>query len=146
MQWERSACFPSCTKTGGMESARHLTPHQSGRGVQLKQNLSINSGDTAQPLVSLSNLNINRIIDKEFIHFFYLFFCQCTATDNWTKNSATGAYYQLNLQSALTWGQAQTSCKQQAASLVSILDPNEQAFISGEVPPSGCLTVLKQMQ
>ncbi|XP_030606959.1 macrophage mannose receptor 1-like isoform X2 [Archocentrus centrarchus] len=57
-------------------------------------------------------------------------YCPTTSTDTWAKNRATGAYYQINIQSALTWAQAHTSCKQQAASLVSILDPNEQAFIS----------------
>lgn len=74
------------------------------------------------------------------------FFCQNTATDHWRKNLITGAYYQLNIQSSLTWGQADTSCKQQAASLVSIVEPSEQALISGEVPPGGYLPELKQMQ
>lgn len=61
MHSERSACFPSFTKTGGMETALHLTPQQSDHGVQLKQNLNVNSGDTAQPLVSLSNFNITGV-------------------------------------------------------------------------------------
>uniref|UniRef100_A0AAX7VPN3 Mannose receptor, C type 1b n=1 Tax=Astatotilapia calliptera TaxID=8154 RepID=A0AAX7VPN3_ASTCA len=57
-------------------------------------------------------------------------YCPTTSTDHWRKNLITGAYYQLNIQSSLTWGQADTSCKQQAASLVSIVEPSEQALIS----------------
>ncbi|KAG8014276.1 Macrophage mannose receptor 1 [Nibea albiflora] len=57
----------------------------------------------------------------------------CTRTyrakDGWNKHPTTGAYYQLNTQSAVTWSQADTSCKQQGASLLSITDPHEQAFI-----------------
>lgn len=52
MRLERFACFPLCIKTGGLETAQHLTPHQSELGVLLKQNMSMNSGDTAQVLVS----------------------------------------------------------------------------------------------
>uniref|UniRef100_A0A673AFI2 Macrophage mannose receptor 1-like n=1 Tax=Sphaeramia orbicularis TaxID=375764 RepID=A0A673AFI2_9TELE len=54
----------------------------------------------------------------------------CPTTDTWTRNLATGAYYQVNAASALTWSQADVSCKQQTASLLSITDPNEQAFVS----------------
>uniref|UniRef100_A0A672HCM6 Macrophage mannose receptor 1-like n=1 Tax=Salarias fasciatus TaxID=181472 RepID=A0A672HCM6_SALFA len=54
----------------------------------------------------------------------------CPTSYHWAKNLVTGAYYQINGQAALTWAQAQTSCNQQAASLVSITDPNQQAFIS----------------
>lgn len=68
-----------------------------------------------------------------------LLFCDYTATEHWTPNVVTGAYYQVNMQSALTWSQADTSCKQQAASLVSIVDPAEKAFITGKVPPAGCV-------
>ncbi|XP_029970822.1 macrophage mannose receptor 1-like isoform X2 [Salarias fasciatus] len=57
-------------------------------------------------------------------------YCPTSSTDHWAKNLVTGAYYQINGQAALTWAQAQTSCNQQAASLVSITDPNQQAFIS----------------
>ncbi|XP_028282934.1 macrophage mannose receptor 1b isoform X2 [Parambassis ranga] len=57
-------------------------------------------------------------------------YCPTSSTDHWAKNIVTGAYYQLNTQSALTWPQAAASCKQQTASLVSIIDPNEQAFVS----------------
>uniref|UniRef100_A0AAX7UFB5 Mannose receptor, C type 1b n=1 Tax=Astatotilapia calliptera TaxID=8154 RepID=A0AAX7UFB5_ASTCA len=49
----------------------------------------------------------------------------------WNMHPTTGAYYQLNIQSALTWHQAQVSCKQQGASLLSIDDPHEQAYITG---------------
>ncbi|KAJ0011983.1 hypothetical protein NQD34_012958 [Periophthalmus magnuspinnatus] len=59
-----------------------------------------------------------------------MFSCLYSANEHWVKNSATGAYYQINIQSALTWSQAQVSCKQQGASLLSITDPNEQAFVS----------------
>lgn len=55
------------------------------------------------------------------------------ARDNWTKHPITGAYYQLNTQSALTWSQAQVSCKQEGASLLSITDPHEQAYITGKM-------------
>ncbi|XP_041848819.1 macrophage mannose receptor 1-like isoform X2 [Melanotaenia boesemani] len=63
-------------------------------------------------------------------------YCPTSSTDHWTKNFATGAYYQVNMQSALTWTQADISCKQQAATLVSITDPHEQAFISALVGSS----------
>ncbi|KAG7523935.1 hypothetical protein JOB18_004764 [Solea senegalensis] len=56
--------------------------------------------------------------------------CPTNSREHWTKNLATGAFYQLNTMSALTWTQAEASCKQQEASLVSVTDPNEQAFIS----------------
>uniref|UniRef100_UPI003AB09028 macrophage mannose receptor 1-like n=1 Tax=Centroberyx gerrardi TaxID=166262 RepID=UPI003AB09028 len=51
-------------------------------------------------------------------------------TEHWKKNIVTGAYYQINTQSALSWPQAQTSCKQQGASLLSVTDPNEQAYFT----------------
>uniref|UniRef100_A0A3Q2WPT7 Mannose receptor, C type 1b n=1 Tax=Haplochromis burtoni TaxID=8153 RepID=A0A3Q2WPT7_HAPBU len=50
--------------------------------------------------------------------------------EDWNMHPTTGAYYQLNIQSALTWHQAQVSCKQQGASLLSIDDPHEQAYIT----------------
>lgn len=52
MRLVRSACFPSCTKTDGMETAQLTTRQWSVFGVQLEQNMSMNSGDTARPLVS----------------------------------------------------------------------------------------------
>lgn len=60
-----------------------------------------------------------------------------SAKEHWANNPITGAYYQVNTQSVLTWSQAETSCKQQDSNLVSFVDPNEQAFISGKVPPAG---------
>ncbi|XP_041804547.1 macrophage mannose receptor 1-like [Chelmon rostratus] len=57
-------------------------------------------------------------------------YCPSTSTDHWAKNVVTGAYYQLNTQSVLTWAQAEASCKQQGTSLLSVIDPHEQAFIS----------------
>ncbi|KAG7268268.1 hypothetical protein CRUP_036252 [Coryphaenoides rupestris] len=56
-------------------------------------------------------------------------YCPSTNTQTWKKNIITGALYQINVQSALSWDQAYASCKQQGTSLVSITDPNEQAFI-----------------
>lgn len=64
-----------------------------------------------------------------------LFLCHCAATEHWKKNYITGAYYQLNAQAVLSWAEADESCKQQGATLVSITNPNEQAFISGERYP-----------
>ncbi|XP_039998644.1 macrophage mannose receptor 1-like [Xiphias gladius] len=56
-------------------------------------------------------------------------FCPTTSKETWHKHPTTGAYYQLNTQSALTWPQAEVSCKQQGASLLSITDPHEQAYV-----------------
>ncbi|KAK1879139.1 Macrophage mannose receptor 1 [Dissostichus eleginoides] len=50
--------------------------------------------------------------------------------EHWNKHITTGAYYQLNTQSALTWAQAEASCKQQASSLLSITDPHQQAYLT----------------
>lgn len=55
------------------------------------------------------------------------------AKENWKKNIVTGANYQFNTQSALTWSEAHKSCKQQSASLLSITDPHQQAYIIGKV-------------
>lgn len=55
-----------------------------------------------------------------------------TAKELWNRDITTGEYYQLNLHSALTWHQAEASCKQQSASLLSITDPHQKAFISGK--------------
>ncbi|XP_078144091.1 macrophage mannose receptor 1-like [Centroberyx gerrardi] len=57
-------------------------------------------------------------------------YCPTASTEHWKKNIVTGAYYQINTQSALSWPQAQTSCKQQGASLLSVTDPNEQAYFT----------------
>lgn len=55
------------------------------------------------------------------------------AKDSWDRHPTTGAYYQLNTQSALTWLQAEVSCRQQGASLLSITDPHQQAYVTGKV-------------
>ena len=52
MQMVGPACFPSTTKTNGTHTARKLTPQTAGSGVGLKQTIRVNSGATAQPLVS----------------------------------------------------------------------------------------------
>ncbi|XP_037131941.1 macrophage mannose receptor 1b isoform X2 [Syngnathus acus] len=57
-------------------------------------------------------------------------YCPSTSTEYWKKNHITGSYYQLNAQAVLTWAEADESCKQQGATLVSVTDTNEQAFIS----------------
>uniref|UniRef100_A0A671TZD2 Mannose receptor, C type 1b n=1 Tax=Sparus aurata TaxID=8175 RepID=A0A671TZD2_SPAAU len=57
-------------------------------------------------------------------------YCPSNSNEHWSKNLVTGAYYQLNTQSVLTWDQAAASCKQQGASLLSVSDPNEQAYLS----------------
>uniref|UniRef100_A0AAQ6IHY3 Mannose receptor, C type 1b n=1 Tax=Anabas testudineus TaxID=64144 RepID=A0AAQ6IHY3_ANATE len=59
-------------------------------------------------------------------------FCPTNSKETWKKHITTGAYYQLNTQSALTWSQAEASCKQQGASLLSITDPHEQAYVTGK--------------
>ncbi|XP_042352885.1 macrophage mannose receptor 1-like isoform X2 [Plectropomus leopardus] len=56
--------------------------------------------------------------------------CPVTSKDGWIAHPTTGAYYQLNTQAALTWAQSEASCKQQNASLLSITDPHEQAYIT----------------
>uniref|UniRef100_A0A7N6C4I5 Mannose receptor, C type 1b n=1 Tax=Anabas testudineus TaxID=64144 RepID=A0A7N6C4I5_ANATE len=60
-------------------------------------------------------------------------YCPTTSRDEWNKHPITGTYYQLNTQSAVTWSQAEVSCKQQGASLLSITDPHEQAYIIGKL-------------
>uniref|UniRef100_A0A3P9CYI8 Mannose receptor, C type 1b n=1 Tax=Maylandia zebra TaxID=106582 RepID=A0A3P9CYI8_9CICH len=52
----------------------------------------------------------------------------CKYTTNSNTDPTTGASYQLNTQSALTWDQADASCKQQSASLLSISNPHEQEY------------------
>lgn len=42
----------------------------------------------------------------------------------------------LITESALTWWQAETSCKQQNASLLTVTDPHQKAYITGEVMKS----------
>uniref|UniRef100_A0A8C7RE61 Mannose receptor, C type 1b n=1 Tax=Oncorhynchus mykiss TaxID=8022 RepID=A0A8C7RE61_ONCMY len=57
--------------------------------------------------------------------------CPSKSTEHWHKNPVTGAFYQVNLDSALTWHQARTSCQQQGADLASITEPLEQTYLAG---------------
>ncbi|XP_035526281.1 macrophage mannose receptor 1-like [Morone saxatilis] len=57
-------------------------------------------------------------------------FCPSNSKQHWQKHLTSGAYYQFNTHSALTWSQAETSCKQQGASLLSITDPNQHAYVT----------------
>lgn len=66
----------------------------------------------------------------------YILYLHLIARDGWNNHPVTGAYYQLNKDSALTWSQAEVSCKQQGASLLSITDPHEQAYVTGMVTQS----------
>ncbi|KAM8849997.1 macrophage mannose receptor 1-like isoform 2-T2 [Spinachia spinachia] len=63
--------------------------------------------------------------------------CPSTSKEGWTIHPTTGAYYQLNTQSALMWSQAEASCKQQGASLLSITDPHQQAYVTALLGRSG---------
>uniref|UniRef100_A0A8C2SV90 Macrophage mannose receptor 1 n=1 Tax=Coturnix japonica TaxID=93934 RepID=A0A8C2SV90_COTJA len=47
----------------------------------------------------------------------------------WSTDPLTGAFYQINFQSALTWHQARQSCKQQNAELWSATEIHEQMFL-----------------
>ncbi|XP_040911920.1 macrophage mannose receptor 1-like [Toxotes jaculatrix] len=64
-------------------------------------------------------------------------YCPTNSKEHWNKDTTTGAYYQLNTQSALTWFQAETSCKQQGASLLSITDPHQQAYVTALLATAG---------
>lgn len=54
MRWVGFACFPLCTKIDGLETVQHLTLQQSDLGVLLKQNMSMNCGDTVPAPVSIA--------------------------------------------------------------------------------------------
>ncbi|XP_037537284.1 macrophage mannose receptor 1-like [Nematolebias whitei] len=64
-------------------------------------------------------------------------YCPTNTKENWNKHPTSGAVYQLNTQSALTWRQAETSCKQQGASLLSITDPHQQAYVTALLEVKG---------
>ncbi|XP_014457049.1 macrophage mannose receptor 1 isoform X1 [Alligator mississippiensis] len=49
----------------------------------------------------------------------------------WNMDLLTGAHYQINSQSALTWHQARKSCHQQNAELLSITELHEQTYLAG---------------
>ncbi|XP_067462383.1 macrophage mannose receptor 1-like [Thunnus thynnus] len=63
--------------------------------------------------------------------------CPINTKSDWHKHPTTGVSYQLNTHSALTWPQAEASCKQQVASLLSITDPNEHAYITALLSQAG---------
>ncbi|KAM9789405.1 LOW QUALITY PROTEIN: macrophage mannose receptor 1-like [Neosynchiropus ocellatus] len=64
-------------------------------------------------------------------------YCPTRSRDQWIKHPVTGAYYQINAGSTLTWSQAKKSCDQQGASLLSITDPHEHAYITGLLSRNG---------
>ncbi|XP_070700688.1 macrophage mannose receptor 1-like [Pempheris klunzingeri] len=66
-------------------------------------------------------------------------YCPVTSKEGWTIHPTTGAYYQFNIDAAVTWSQAETSCKQQGASLLSITDPHEQAYVTVLIGSGGKL-------
>ncbi|OCT62260.1 C-type mannose receptor 2 isoform X2 [Xenopus laevis] len=49
----------------------------------------------------------------------------------WDKDPLTQNCYQFNFQSALSWSEAWTSCRQQDAHLLSITEIHEQTYING---------------
>ncbi|XP_073463770.1 C-type mannose receptor 2 [Aquarana catesbeiana] len=61
-------------------------------------------------------------------------FCPVKSADCetfWDKDPLTHSCYQFNFQSALSWGEAWTSCLQQDANLLSINEIHEQTYING---------------
>uniref|UniRef100_A0A3Q3W752 Mannose receptor, C type 1b n=1 Tax=Mola mola TaxID=94237 RepID=A0A3Q3W752_MOLML len=60
-------------------------------------------------------------------------YCPTNTREDWNRHPITGAYYQVNTDSALTWSQAETSCKQQGASLLSITDPHQHTYVIGKM-------------
>ncbi|XP_041658949.1 macrophage mannose receptor 1-like [Cheilinus undulatus] len=64
-------------------------------------------------------------------------YCPATAKGEWIRHPTTGAYYQFNTFAALTWHQAETSCKQEGVSLLSITDPHEQAYVTVQIGAGG---------
>ncbi|XP_035764282.1 secretory phospholipase A2 receptor-like, partial [Neolamprologus brichardi] len=69
-------------------------------------------------------------VETKYDHGQFWGYCPTNSKETWNKGPTKGASYQLNTQSALTWDQADASCKQQSASLLSISNPYEQAYIS----------------
>uniref|UniRef100_A0A8C3ALH3 Mannose receptor, C type 1b n=1 Tax=Cyclopterus lumpus TaxID=8103 RepID=A0A8C3ALH3_CYCLU len=64
-------------------------------------------------------------------------YCPSTSKEGWTIHPTTGAYYQLNTQSAVNQPKAEASCKQQGASLLSITDPHQQAYVTALLGSGG---------
>ncbi|XP_016338293.1 macrophage mannose receptor 1-like [Sinocyclocheilus anshuiensis] len=58
-------------------------------------------------------------------------FCPTKIGSGWDSDPVAGVLYQRNMQSALTWHQARTSCQQQDADLLSISELHEQTYMSG---------------
>uniref|UniRef100_A0A3P9LTA8 Mannose receptor, C type 1b n=1 Tax=Oryzias latipes TaxID=8090 RepID=A0A3P9LTA8_ORYLA len=56
--------------------------------------------------------------------------CPTNSRQSWIKHPKTGAYYQLNSDAALTWAEAESSCKQQNATLLSLTDPHQEAYVT----------------
>nr|XP_055059903.1 macrophage mannose receptor 1-like isoform X2 [Misgurnus anguillicaudatus] len=52
-------------------------------------------------------------------------------SDMWMKNPLTNVYYRVNDKSALTWHQANKSCQQQGAELLSVSELYEYIFVLG---------------
>ncbi|KAM9349891.1 macrophage mannose receptor 1-like [Symphorus nematophorus] len=63
-------------------------------------------------------------------------YCPTNSKEHWNKH-ITGASYQLNTQSALTWPQAEKSCKQQESSLLSITDAHQKAYVMALLGQAG---------
>lgn len=57
-------------------------------------------------------------------------FCPTKDYTGWSVDPLTGVLYQWNTQALLTWHQARTSCQQQGADLLSIMELSEQTYIS----------------
>ncbi|XP_043911150.1 C-type mannose receptor 2 [Protopterus annectens] len=49
----------------------------------------------------------------------------------WDKDPLTSNCYQFNFQSTLSWNEAQVSCQQQGADLLSVTEIHEQTYING---------------
>ncbi|KAK2822605.1 hypothetical protein Q5P01_022670 [Channa striata] len=64
-------------------------------------------------------------------------YCPTNTRNDWSIHPITGAYYQLNKDSSMTWSQAEVSCKQQGASLLSITDPHQQAYVTALLEKGG---------
>ncbi|XP_041658579.1 macrophage mannose receptor 1-like [Cheilinus undulatus] len=57
-------------------------------------------------------------------------YCPTTGTEHWSQNMISRTYYQFNTHSVLTQSQAEASCRQQSAALLSVVDPMEQAVLA----------------
>lgn len=71
MHSENPAHFRSFTKTGGLETAPHMTRQQSVPGVQLEQDLKMTSGDIVQLHVSENR----QLSDERVWHLYFCLLC-----------------------------------------------------------------------